>query len=364
MQALKYLDEYRRADLALKIADDIKRASSRPFNIMEVCGGHTMSIRKSGIHKIIGENINLISGPGCPVCVTPARDIEKAIALSRLDGTVICTFGDLVRVPGASSSLEREKAAGSDIRMVYSAYDALRFAGEERRKDIIFISIGFETTAPTAAAAIMQARNEGLENFSVLSLNKTMPEALRAVLGREDSNIDALICPGHVSTITGTGIYRFIVEEIGIPCCVAGFEPVDILEAIRVLTDLLENGEKKLVNAYQRAVRKNGNMKAKAIMAEVFRACDSEWRGFGVIPASGLEITEEYGRFDAEKKFDINVPVYTDNSGCICGDILRGSKRPADCGLFGSVCTPEDPKGACMVSSEGTCAAWYKYRRS
>ena len=358
---LKYLDEYRDVDLCMEISEKIKGISTKPFNIMEVCGGHTMAIRKNGIQKLIGENIKLISGPGCPVCVTAIRDIDKIAALAKIENVVICTFGDMFYVPGTGTSLQELKSVGCDVRLIYSAHDVLKFAKEDPEKNFIFVSIGFETTAPTAAAAVLSAEKEKINNFSVLALNKTMPEALKAVLSYENSNIDALICPGHVSTITGTQIYKFIVQELGVSCCVSGFEPVDILTTIYILTDLYEKGEVKLVNAYERAVRENGNEKAKYIMTEVFEGADAEWRGFGVIPNSGLKIRKIYEKFDAEKLFDINVPPLEEDKGCICGDILRGAKQPVDCPLFGSSCIPTSPQGACMVSSEGTCAAWYKY---
>ncbi len=358
---LKYVDEYRDVDLCLDIAERIRGISSRPFNIMEVCGGHTMSIRKNGIQKMIGENINLISGPGCPVCVTSIEDIDKAVALSEIDNVVICTFGDMMRVPGTNRSFIEAKSEGSDIRLVYSAQDVLKYAKEDTDRRFVFVGIGFETTTPTIAAAIKQAKSEGVNNFSVLVFNKTMPEALEAVLGSDDSKIDALICPGHVSTITGTDMYEPIVEKHEISCCVSGFEPADILRAVYILTDSFERKDPVLVNAYERVVLKEGNIKAKDIIKEVFEPADSEWRGLGIIPGSGYRIKEEYSAYDAERIFDISVPLSKKYSGCICGDVLRGAKTPGNCALFGKICTPEDPKGACMVSSEGTCAAWYKY---
>ncbi|MBD3380091.1 MAG: hydrogenase formation protein HypD [Candidatus Omnitrophica bacterium] len=358
---LKYLDEYRDAGLVGEISSRIKGLSSKQLNIMEVCGGHTMSIRKHGIHELVGDNINLISGPGCPVCVTSISDMDRAIALSECGNTVLCTFGDMFSVPGSRSSLEKARAGGADVRTVYSVHDALSFAAEEKDKDFIFLSIGFETTAPTAAAAVLQAKKENIDNFFVLSLNKTMPAALKAVLSGEDSRIDALICPGHVSTITGTGIYRPIVNDLGVSCCVSGFEPADVLSAIYFLVESHEEGRPRLVNAYRRAVREEGNRKACAIIDRVFEPCDAEWRGLGMIPDSGLKLRKEYSGLDAGVRFKVDVPPSAEFPGCICGDILRGAKDPSDCPLFGKACIPEGPKGACMVSSEGACAAWYKY---
>ncbi len=357
----KYLDEYRAVDASLGIASGIRKISTKPFNIMEVCGGHTMAIRKNGIHKLVGKNIRLISGPGCPVCVTSIGDIDKAVALSGMKNVAVCTFGDMVYVPGTEMSLSGARAAGGDVRVVYSAHDALEFAKSEPQKQFVFISIGFETTTPTSAAAVLEAERENIANFSILALNKTMPAALEAVLSDKSSKIDALICPGHVSTITGTGMYKFIPEKLGVSCCVSGFEPVDILRAIYLLAELHERGEVKLINAYERVVMEAGNEKAQHIMAQVFEERDVEWRGFGIIPGSGLGVRARYGKFDAEKRFDIKVKAGEEVIGCRCGDILRGIARPADCALFRKACDPMSPKGACMVSSEGTCAAWYKY---
>ncbi|MFH1645016.1 MAG: hydrogenase formation protein HypD [Candidatus Omnitrophota bacterium] len=358
---LKFVDEYRDKNLCFDIASKIKDISKTPFNIMEVCGGHTMSIRKNGIHKLVGENINFMSGPGCPVCVTAIRDIDKAIALADLNDVVVCTFGDLFYVPGSSSSLSKKRADGVDIRIVYSVYDVIEFARKEKDKKFIFISIGFETTVPTTAAAIIQAKNESVDNFYVFALNKTMPTALRAVISSPDSKIDALMCPGHVSTITGIDMYRFIVDEFNISCCIAGFEPADILKAVLELTKLYEGKNAKLINAYERAVLTEGNIKAKNIIDEVFEPCDANWRGVGDIPSSGLKVKASYKEFDAEESFQIDVKEQKEISGCICGEILIGAKKPVDCSLFGKGCTPENPIGACMVSSEGACAAWYKY---
>ncbi|MDP8299427.1 MAG: hydrogenase formation protein HypD [Candidatus Tantalella remota] len=357
----KYVDEYRDVDTCLDLSSRIKEVSTRPLTIMEVCGGHTMAIRKNGIQKLVGDNIRLLSGPGCPVCVTSISDIDRVVCLAGEENVTVCTFGDMLYVPGSSMSLAGAKAEGADVRTVYSVHDALEFARSEPEKNFVFVSIGFETTTPTAAAAVLEAKATGVKNFTVLALNKTMPQALRAVLESDDSEIDALIGPGHVSTITGTGMYRFIVDELGVSCCVSGFEPVDLLGAILKLTEMHENNEKGLVNAYPRVVKEEGNEKAKYIMTEVFEPADVEWRGFGIVPSSGSKISEEYSEFDAEKIYKIEVPETKENPACICGDILRGVKRPVDCALFNEGCTPVDPQGACMVSSEGTCAAWFKY---
>ena len=356
-----YLEKFRDTEAALRIADKIKSISQKPLNIMEVCGGHTMAIRKNGIQKIVGEKINLISGPGCPVCVTSIMDIDKIMELADQEKTVICTFGDMFYVPGTNKSLQQAKAEGSDIRIVYSALDALSYAEAEPDKNFIFIGIGFETTVPTVALAIIKAHKEKINNFYVLGLNKTMPEALKAVLDSEDSKIDALICPGHVTAITGMDMYKFIPRDYKVSCCVSGFEPLDLLRSIYLLTEAFEEGKADLVNAYERVVKDEGNVKAKEAIKEVFEASHADWRGVGTIKNSGLSIKEKYAEFDAEKKFDIRVQEKENNTDCICGDILRGAKKPVQCNLFGKECTPENPQGACMVSSEGTCSAWYKY---
>lgn len=359
---LKFIDEYRDKDLCVAIAEKIRAISKKRLKIMEVCGGHTMAIRKNGIHKLIGEKISLISGPGCPVCVTSIEDIDLVLALSKIESVVICTFGDLFNVPGTCSvTLDKQRAEGADIRIVYSVKDVIDFAKAERKKQFVFISIGFETTAPTVAAAILQADQDGLDNFYILPLNKTMPRALKAILQDSKTDIDGLICPGHVSTIAGTDMYNFIVDKLRIPCCVTGFEPSDILTSIYILTELSERKEAKLVNAYKRAVKAQGNEKALSIMERVFRLSEAKWRGLGNIPESGLMLKDEYSRFDALNTFNVERVVSMSEKECICGDILRGAKIPSDCKLFKEICTPSDPRGACMVSSEGSCAAAHRY---
>ncbi|MBD3296602.1 MAG: hydrogenase formation protein HypD [Candidatus Omnitrophica bacterium] len=358
---LKFVDEYRDTDICLEMAEKIRRLAEKQVNIMEVCGGHTMSIRRNGIHKMVGDRVRLVSGPGCPVCVTPTPDIDKAIAIAALPGVAVCTYGDMMYVPGSRTSLAGARTEGADVRMVYSPQDVIEFAGNEPGTEFVFLSIGFETTAPTAAAAIVEAQRKNIANFSVMALNKTMPQALETVLSDDNCEIDGLLCPGHVSTITGTGMYERIVERTGVSCCVSGFEPADILRAIFSIVEMHEKGERAVMNAYERVVRKEGNPRARYIMSEVFDPCDSRWRGLGVISRSGLAINEQYSNMDAEKRFYVEVPEQREDPVCICGDILRGAGEPGQCPLFGTICTPENPKGACMVSSEGTCAAWYRY---
>ncbi|MBF0494008.1 MAG: hydrogenase formation protein HypD [Candidatus Omnitrophica bacterium] len=358
---MKYIDEYRDTKLCLSLAERIRAISKKPLNIMEVCGGHTMSIRKNGIQKMVGKHIKFISGPGCPVCVTAISDIDKAIKLAENKNTVICTFGDLFNVPGSISSLAKERASGADVRVVYSAHDALEFSKIEPSRRFVFLGIGFETTAPTVAASILEAAKENVDNYFVLALNKTMPGALRAVLDDKDSKVNALILPGHVSAITGLGMYSFLKDDLKISGCVSGFEPADMLSAVYILVEAHEAGRVILENAYRRAVKDEGNTKALGIMNEVFEPCHVEWRGIGMIPGSGLKIKNKYEKFDADKNFNVTVTRSKENKACLCGEILRGAKTPADCKLFGKACTPENPMGACMVSSEGTCAAWFRY---
>ncbi len=358
---LKYIDEYRKADTAGRLADQIRETSKRPIKLMEVCGTHTVTIFRHGLRELLPPHITLISGPGCPVCVTPVGAIDQAILLAQREEVIIVTFGDLLRVPGSESSLLRQRGSGADVRVVYSAYDALEMARRERERKVVFLGVGFETTAPTVAAVIRRAKEEGAANFSVLSMHKIIPPALKALVESPDLTIDGFICPGHVSTIIGTEPYRPTAEQFRVPCVVAGFEPVDVLQAIALLVNQIEAGEAKVEIQYRRGVSSQGNPKALAAMEEIFVECDSEWRGLGVLPLSGLEIAPSYGAFDADRLYDIPPVEGREPAGCICGDILRGLRRPPDCPLFRNACTPENPVGACMVSSEGTCAAYYKY---
>ena len=358
---LKYIDEYRQGDTARRLADRIRETSRRSIKLMEVCGTHTVTIFRHGLRDLLPPHITLVSGPGCPVCVTPIDAIDRAILLAQREEVIIATFGDLLRVPGSESSLLRQRSAGADVRVVYSAYDALETARRERERKVVFLGVGFETTAPTVAAVIRRAREEEAPNFSVLSMHKVIPPALKALVESPDLRIDGLICPGHVSTIIGAEPYRTAAEQFGVPCVVAGFEPVDILQAIALLVDQIEAGEARVEIQYRRAVKANGNPKARAAMEEVFVECDSVWRGLGVLPLSGLEIAPAYGALNADRIYDIPLVEGREPAGCICGEILRGLEQPPACPLFRKTCTPENPVGACMVSSEGTCAAYYKY---
>ena len=328
---------------------------------MEVCGTHTVSIFRSGIRSVLPQTISLLSGPGCPVCVTDQGEIDAFIELARQEDVIIATFGDLMRVPGTKSSLQKESAAGRDIRVVYSTFDALEIAGKNPTKKVVFLGVGFETTAPTIAAAILSAAQTGVSNFSVISAHKLVPPALEALMAAEQININGFILPGHVSVIIGLNAYRPFFDRHRVPCVVAGFEPTDILQAITLLVEMLEAGRPALDNAYPRAVTAEGNAKAQQILEEIFEPADACWRGIGVIPLSGLRIREKYAAHDAQKLFDVQVPDARTPKGCACGEILIGAKTPPECTLYKKVCTPMDPVGPCMVSTEGTCAAYYKY---
>jgi hydrogenase expression/formation protein HypD len=358
---LKHIDEYRDADIAKALIQKIKTASKRPVRLMEVCGTHTVSIFRSGIRSVLPETISLLSGPGCPVCVTDQQEIDAFIELARLDNVIVATFGDLMRVPGSYSSLQRERAEGHDIRVVYSTFDALEVAQKKPHKKVVFLGVGFETTAPTIAAAIQQADQMKIENFSVISAHKLVPPALETLMSLEDVQLDGFILPGHVSVIIGLNAYRPFFDRYQIPCVVAGFEPADILQAVSMLVEMIETSNPGLENAYPRAVTEQGNTKAQKILQDIFEPADACWRGIGMIPQSGLKIRDEYAVHDAEKQFDIRVPEPKIPPGCACGDILTGKKQPPDCKLYKKVCTPTDPVGPCMVSTEGTCAAYYRY---
>ncbi|UCD77413.1 MAG: hydrogenase formation protein HypD [Desulfobacterales bacterium] len=358
---LKHIDEYRDADIAKHLIAKIKAASTRSIRLMEVCGTHTVSIFRSGIRSVLPPTISLLSGPGCPVCVTDQREIDAFIELARLDDVIVTTFGDLMRVPGSNSSLQKESAAGRDIRMVYSTFDALKIAEKNPDKKVVFLGVGFETTAPTIAAAILQADQMNIENFSVISAHKLVPPALETLMSLKDVNLDGFILPGHVSVIIGLNAFRPFFERHQIPCVVAGFEPADILQAVSLLVEMIETGTPGLDNAYPRAVTEQGNTKAQEILQDIFERTDACWRGIGMIPNSGLKIRNEYAVHDAGKLFDIQIPEPKIPPGCACGDILTGRKVPPNCKLYRKVCTPTDPVGPCMVSTEGTCAAYYKY---
>jgi hydrogenase expression/formation protein HypD len=362
---MDWLSTFRDGELAGKLVALLKEEQDiPPVRFMEVCGTHTVSICRHGIRELMPPEITLTSGPGCPVCVTATADIDAFIKAAELDNSIITTFGDLLKVPGSRSTLQDARAAGADIRTVYSSLDALEIARQNPGRQIIFPGVGFETTTPTVAAAILTAEQEELQNFSVISSHKVMPPALEALLDDPDIKIDGLICPGHVSIMIGADAYLPFVEKFGIPCVIAGFEPVDILKSVIMLAKQIKTAQPKVEIAYARAVKKEGNQQAMDIMFKVFEPVDALWRGLTTIPGSGLEIRPEYGAFNARQKFNINITDARDPAGCACGDVLKSMKKPADCMLFGSACVPEHPIGPCMVSGEGACGAYYRYQNT
>lgn len=361
---MQFLDEFREPTAAKALLEQIQRVGPKePVTFMEVCGTHTMAISRFGIRSLLPQEIRLVSGPGCPVCVTPLSYMDQAIELSRRPGTIITTFGDLVKVPGSFSSLEHERAAGADIRVVYSAMDALEISREKQDSEVIFLGVGFETTTPTVAATLLTAQADGRQNFSVLSGHKVMLPPMRALLETPEVDIRGFLCPGHVSAVIGSSAYESLAHDYHTSCVVAGFETLDILEGILHLAIQAKNGEAGVENAYERAVTSGGNRTALDMMDQVFRKVDTEWRGFGTIPNSGLALKEEFSPLDASLRFPVPIPAPREHRDCRCPDILRGMAQPVDCPLFGTACTPDRPAGACMVSSEGTCAAFYRYQR-
>lgn len=360
---MKYIDEYRDKAHISKLTDLISASVRGEYTFMEVCGGHTNAIHRFGIRTLLPESIRLISGPGCPVCVTGRSYIDKALVISGEDDVIITTFGDLIRVPGSLSSLEKKRTEGADIRIVLSSLEALETARMNTDKKVIFLAIGFETTAPGTAVAVKQAAKEKIRNFFILNAHKVMPPAMDAVIS-DGVNIDGFICPGHVAAVTGSGIFGFIPLKYRLGCVVTGFEPVDLMQSILMLVRQKNNTTPMVEIQYSRAVSAEGNLLAQRIMEEVFESCDSYWRGFGVIKDSGLRLRKEYEEYDAEHAFLSSVQADVDDERCICGEILRGREIPSSCYLFATVCMPDNPVGACMVSHEGTCNTWYRYRRN
>jgi hydrogenase expression/formation protein HypD len=357
----KYLSEFRDPRLARGLLAEIARHSRRTACFMEFCGGHTHAISKAGLRQLLPATVQLRSGPGCPVCVTSATDLERALILARLPEITLVTFGDMLRVPGVSGSLQEARADGADVRMIYSTLDALQIARQNPKRKVILLAVGFETTAPTTAAALLQAEEEGIHNFWVYNLHKLTPPAMRAILDAGEVRLQGIIGPGHVTTIIGADAWRFLPQEYGISCVVAGFEPLDILRAVAVLVRLDAEGRPEVYNAYGRIVQAQGNPTAQRIQARVFAIGEAEWRGFGVIPASGLVLRPEFAHRDAARVFQVDVPQAQEPAGCSCGEVLRGVLAPPDCPLYANVCSPRNPVGPCMVSSEGACAAYYRY---
>ena len=339
----------------------ISRLTDRTFRFMEVCGTHTVSIFRSGIKSLLPKEIELVSGPGCPVCVTPVAEIDRAISMAALKDVTLLTFGDLMRVPGTSSSLSKEKAMGKDIRVITSPLDALEVAAREPERKVVFFGVGFETTSPAIAASVKEARVRGVSNFYLLSSQRLIPPAMKILLSSKDAKIDGFILPGHVSVIIGKEPYSFISDEFSLMGVITGFEALDILEGIYMLLCQNKEGRAEIEVQYKRAVKEEGNPLALEIMKEVFKTVSARWRGMGMIPGSGMALREEFKEMDAAEIFDISCEDKPDAPGCLCGEILQGIKTPKECSLFGTRCTPQDPVGPCMVSSEGSCAAFYKY---
>lgn len=359
---MRYIDEFRRDKVARAIADEMAAVIAGPAQVMEVCGGHTHAIFKYGLKDLFPPELVALHGPGCPVCVTPMGKIDQAIALAQRPNVTLVSYGDMLRVPGSQSSLLAEKARGADVRIVYSPLDALQIARDKPDREVVFFAIGFETTAPANAMALLRAHRQDITNFSLVSNHVLVAPALKAVLDSPDVRVDGFVGPGHVSTIIGTRPYEFIVRDYGLPVVVGGFEPVDLLQSFLMVLRQLRDGRAELENQYTRAVCQDGNPHALAVLDEVFEPCDLEWRGLGWIPSSGLRIRDKYADYDAERRFpDVTALPVIDHPACICGDVLRGAKQPHDCQVFGTACTPETPLGACMVSTEGACAAEYKY---
>lgn len=346
-----------------KLVNLIKNLDIQKINIMEVCGTHTMSIAAAGIKQLLPSNIRLISGPGCPVCVTPSERIDDVYNLSKRDNVIIATYGDMIRVPGTKKniSLERSRMEGADVRMVYSSMDALDIAADNPDKEVVFLGIGFETTAPAAAAVIKEAQDRNVKNFSVFSLHKRVEPVMRALLESNEVKIDGFMLPGHVAVITGVKGFEFL-HEYKVPGVVGGFEPLDILSTVYRLGMLIEEKSCSVENEYTRIVSYEGNVIAQGLISDVFKPCDDIWRGMGIIKNSGLEIKEKYSDFDASKRFNISFPQKLCVTPCRCGDVLKGLIEPEECPLFGTGCVPDSPVGPCMVSTEGSCAAAYKYR--
>lgn len=364
---MKYVEEFRDRALAQKLAAAIRAEvqPGRSYRLMEFCGGHTHAIFRHGVQHLMPENVQFVHGPGCPVCVLPIGRIDEAIALVSDNDVILCTYGDLLRVPASERlSLFKVKAQGADIRMVYSTQDALQIARDNPHRQVVFFAIGFETTTPPTAVAIKQAKAEGLKNFTVFCNHVLTPAAMRAILESPDVAIDGFFGPSHVSTVIGSNPYVAFAEEFKKPVVIAGFEPLDVMQSARMLIRQLNEGCHEVENEYTRAVTPEGNKKAQAVVADVLELrSEFEWRGLGVLPDSALQIREKFSEFDAERRFTITPVAAEDVKGCDCPSILRGTKRPSDCKLFGTVCTPENPMGACMVSSEGACAAYWSYGR-
>ena len=359
---MKFVDEYRDAAPTRKLAAAIARRTTRPWTIMEICGGQTHSIVKFGLDELLPPTITLVHGPGCPVCVTPVELIDAAVALAARPGTTVCSFGDMLRVPGTGADLLTARARGGDVRMVYSPLDAVKLATQLPAREVVFFAVGFETTAPANALAAVHAKRLGLRNFSLLVSHVLVPPAIEAILSAPDNRVQGFLAAGHVCTVMGTAEYGPLAARFGVPIVVTGFEPVDILRGVLACVEQLESGRAEVENAYARAVRPEGNVHARRVMQEVFTVVDRNWRGIGRIPSSGFALKPEFAEFDAARRFGVAGDAPPEATECISGLIMRGAKKPQECPAFGVRCTPEHPVGAPMVSSEGACAAYYRYR--
>lgn len=360
---MKYIDEYRDEKVAHGLLGNLQRIATRGWVLMEVCGGQTHTLMRYGIDELLPKSMQMVHGPGCPVCVTPLEIIDKAVALAERPEVILVSYGDMLRVPGSTTDLLHVKARGGDVRMVYSPLESLKIARENPTREVVFFGIGFETTAPANAAAVWQAQRMGLKNFALLASHVLVPPAVRMLLSSPVNRVQGLIAPGHVCAIVGTRDYEALATEFHIPIVVGGFEPVDLLEAILMLTAQLEEGRAEMEIQYTRSVSAPGNVRAQQIVAEVFEVCDQKWRGLGPIAKSGLRMQEAFRAFDAEAKYDLHDIAVDEPTECISAEILQGLKRPTDCPAFAGRCTPESPLGAPMVSAEGACAAYYHYRR-
>jgi len=358
---MKFIDEFRDPRLARALVERIRERAQKPVRLMEFCGGHTHAILRFGIRQLLPPTLEMLSGPGCPVCVTASSDLDLAIALAHVPGVILTTFGDMLRVPGSQGSLQNAKAGGADVRIVYSPLDAVKLAERNPSRSVVFLGVGFETTAPGVAASILQAKAQGLGNFFVLCLHKLTPPATRAILDAGEVSLSGILGPGHVTTVIGTDAWNFLPRDYRVPIAIAGFEPLDILWGISMLVDQTAEGVARVDNAYSRSALPEGNRAALGVMNQVFEACDADWRGLGVIGASGMRVREEYAAFDAARAFPLDVTPSREPPGCRCGEVLRGVLLPTACPLFRKVCAPENPVGPCMVSAEGACAAHYQF---
>lgn len=361
---MKFLTEYRNPELAERYLQEIKKTVTRPWTIMEVCGGQTHSLVKNGILNMLPQEINMVHGPGCPVCVTPINLIDKALYLAEEKGVILCSFGDMLRVPGSEKSLLQAKAGGADVRILYSPLEAVKLAKENPDKEVVFFAVGFETTAPANALSVIHAHRLGVNNYSILASHVLVPPAIEAVMNDEDSHIQAFLAAGHVCTIMGIDEYYPLVDKFNIPMVVTGFEPVDLLQGILMTVQQLEKGEAKVENQYSRVVRPEGNPEAIKVIQQVFQVNDREWRGIGSIPMSGYEVRKEFAAYDANLKFAVDIEKAEESDECIAGLVLKGIKKPHECPQFGKKCKPEMPLGAPMVSSEGACAAYYHFHQA